>query len=665
MKRLSLRENLFIITLQESFVATVPYLLISAFFILLTQMAGHRQWVSPNILHILNTIATFSDQFIAVIVLVSLAYHFSLRYGMEPIIAILISLILLTTIVPLYEMTRPEGMNENLLPDPGFNLFSITVPIVVVLILRRIPCRSRSPESATGHLFIDRIFNCFYPSIIVYFLGTILYCIFLIILRFTFPVLRSLPAPAFSTQELMTLRILLSQMLWFFGLHGPHFVNALFGTDFLRHTIFPNLTYGSFYRFFAVSGGSGMGLSLFLALLLQRNHPRARKLIRFSAPFIPFNINTIILFGLPVVFNRHLLLPFLFLPLLSLGVAYVALLMHPVTFQPVVIPWITPPFVNTYLATGGDSFVLLLQLFLVLLGTLIYYPFVRRYLNSQSAHNHKQELEKKLGITTDLQLNLRAKEGLSAFEAHRLIIEANYRVEQFIASLPKNPLAVYYQPIVDMRAMESRAFEALLRMRKGDAVVPPYFLGDLEQAGLASIIDLWVCQQVARHMEQWAEAGFYPRIHVNLHPDTITSEEALRRVAETLADKRVEFEVVERALLVRERAHAAIATLRDGGFLIALDDFGTGYSNLEVLTIFEFDHLKLDRALINTLKRPRARVLCEHIVALGHELETCIIAEGVEDDEQLHHVQRLGVDEVQGFYFAHALAADAVPVFHP
>ena len=96
--------------------------------------------------------------------------------------------------------------------------------------------------------------------------------------------------------------------------------------------------------------------------------------------------------------------------------------------------------------------------------------------------------------------------------------------------------------------------------------------------------------------------------------------------------------------------------LHSVGYKIELDDFGSGYSNLAALADLPIDTLKLDMSLVRTLdtKEPVVR----HCIELAHDLGLCVVAEGVETQEQLDKLRALGCDKVQGYYFSRPLPAD-------
>jgi cellobiose-specific phosphotransferase system component IIC len=128
--------------------------------------------------------------------------------------------------------------------------------------------------------------------------------------------------------------------------------------------IFENLTYGEFNRLFVLLGGAGIGLALLVSLFLYSKDKSIRTIVNISIPFSIFNINTLLIYAV-VVFNRYLLLPFLLLPLANLIIAYIVLNIFTVDFTNYYVVWTTPTFIDSYLKTNGDLFVVYLQAYLL------------------------------------------------------------------------------------------------------------------------------------------------------------------------------------------------------------------------------------------------------------------------------------------------------------
>jgi len=129
--------------------------------------------------------------------------------------------------------------------------------------------------------------------------------------------------------------------------------------------------------------------------------------------------------------------------------------------------------------------------------------------------------------------------------------------------------------------------------------------------------------------------------------------------------KQVELEITESAMMEDEdEASRTLEALKSQGVRIALDDFGTGYSSLSYVKRFPVDAIKIDRSFVrDVVVDPEARAITSAIVALAHQLGLSVVAEGVEDEDQLRCLEDLKCDEVQGFRLCEPLDLEAAEDF--
>ena len=177
-------------------------------------------------------------------------------------------------------------------------------------------------------------------------------------------------------------------LLWFFGIHGSHVyfeINEVYFKEFLHKNI-QSVEMGMqpteivntvFLNSVCDLGGAGSTLALVVAILLVSKNKSNRRIAKFG--FIPslFNVNEILLFGMPIVFNPVFFIPFISIPLINLCLAYAATAIGLIPVIAQDINWTTPPFLSGYIATGSFSGVIL-QIFLLVLDVAIYVPFVKK-----------------------------------------------------------------------------------------------------------------------------------------------------------------------------------------------------------------------------------------------------------------------------------------------
>jgi EAL domain-containing protein (putative c-di-GMP-specific phosphodiesterase class I)/ActR/RegA family two-component response regulator len=177
----------------------------------------------------------------------------------------------------------------------------------------------------------------------------------------------------------------------------------------------------------------------------------------------------------------------------------------------------------------------------------------------------------------------------------------------------------------------------------------------------------WAIGNVCAQMRRWLDEGLsVPTVAVNLSPRQFHQKDLVQVVRQALAANRLEarlleLEITENAVMHDvEAAIAILGELKQVGVSIALDDFGTGYSSLSYLKRFPIDHLKIDRSFVADItSSPDDAAICNAVIALAHNMNITVIAEGVETEGQMLYLRRRHCDEMQGFYFSKGVAADA------
>jgi diguanylate cyclase (GGDEF)-like protein len=234
----------------------------------------------------------------------------------------------------------------------------------------------------------------------------------------------------------------------------------------------------------------------------------------------------------------------------------------------------------------------------------------------------------------------------------RRVIELDLR-----EALARGEFEVFYQPLFHLPTRHLSGFEALLRWRHPERglIAPVEFIPLAEELGLIIPIGEWVLTQACADAVTWpAELS----VAVNLSPvqfSNVGLVQAVRRALKGsgLPAHRLELEITESALL--QDSEAVLATLhklRALGLRTVLDDFGTGYSSLSYLRSFPFDKLKIDQSFIREMAhRTDSLAIVTSVLGLARELGMATTAEGVETEEQLEQLRKIGCAEVQGFLF--------------
>lgn len=246
----------------------------------------------------------------------------------------------------------------------------------------------------------------------------------------------------------------------------------------------------------------------------------------------------------------------------------------------------------------------------------------------------------------------------------RLTLESQLR-----RALDRDEFLLYFQPQLSLSSRRVTSYEALLRWQNSDKkLIPPLnFIPLLEETGLIIPVGEWVLYTACQQEKQFQHAGHTPKkvavnvsIHQFRHKDFV---QMVKRVLDTtkLAPHFLELEVTEGVLIDNIDATAAkLRELHELGISLSIDDFGTGYSSMNYLRRLPFDILKIDRSFVTEVtKNKDDSAIATAIITLAHSLGLEVVAEGVENGEQLCFLNSLGCDLVQGYFYSPPLPANA------
>jgi len=237
-------------------------------------------------------------------------------------------------------------------------------------------------------------------------------------------------------------------------------------------------------------------------------------------------------------------------------------------------------------------------------------------------------------------------------------------------ALERNELEVHYQPQVDIETGRITGMEALLRWhhpKEGD-IPPSKFIPLAEETGLIHAIGEWVLRQACAQNKAWQDAGYPPmRMAVNLSVRQLKQKNLAEKVAEILDDTGLdpnwlELELTESVVMQNaEEAVGLLNQLKSIGVWLSIDDFGTGYSSLSYLKRFPIDTVKIDKSFIHDVDTNEDdAAISQAIIALANSLRLKVIAEGVENTEQLHFLREHQCCDAQGYFFSRPLPPGAI-----
>ena len=226
-------------------------------------------------------------------------------------------------------------------------------------------------------------------------------------------------------------------------------------------------------------------------------------------------------------------------------------------------------------------------------------------------------------------------------------------------AIERNELSLNYQPKLDLLSNAVVGFEALVRWRhpRLGFVHPAEFISIAEEIGLITSIGEWVLETACKQCKDWQKKGFpHLSMAVNLSARqfqrenlTSTVRQALNRSG--LHPRCLELELTENLEQYSENALEALTELSGMGVLIGMDDFGVGFSSLSCLKQLPISFIKIDQSFISGVPTDdNDMAITSTIIHLGHSLHLKVVAEGVEEADQMDFLRKLNCDQVQGYH---------------
>ena len=258
------------------------------------------------------------------------------------------------------------------------------------------------------------------------------------------------------------------------------------------------------------------------------------------------------------------------------------------------------------------------------------------------------------------------KQGRNRIELHTKNMDKEISVilnveNKLRAAIKNNEFELFYQPQVNIASNNIVSAEALIRWKQADGsyIMPGQFIPIAEASGLILPMSDWILDTAIKQMRQWKEQENplnIDRVAINIsaiHFGQVDFVEQIKRIVakHAIDPKYIELELTESIALVNiEETIQKIEELKELGISFALDDFGTGYSSLAYLKRLPIDYLKIDQSFItNMMVDKDDKLITETIVSVAQSFQLKVIAEGVEEVEQLEHLRSIDCDIYQGY----------------
>jgi len=236
-------------------------------------------------------------------------------------------------------------------------------------------------------------------------------------------------------------------------------------------------------------------------------------------------------------------------------------------------------------------------------------------------------------------------------------------------ALANNEFYLDYQPQVNLKTGTIESVEALVRWRHPNRgfVSPELFIPIAEECGLIIPLGKWILETACHQAKLWEEQGLPPiKVAVNLSLGQLFQRDLVEMVDEILQRtkldaKYLQLEITESMTMNIDQMTQLLHELKALGIQIAVDDFGTGYSSLSYLKDFPIDCLKIDRTFVrNVPHNPNDEALVSMIISMAKHLRLKVVAEGIEEVEQLSFLMDGGCDYIQGYLFSRPISPQQI-----
>ncbi len=245
---------------------------------------------------------------------------------------------------------------------------------------------------------------------------------------------------------------------------------------------------------------------------------------------------------------------------------------------------------------------------------------------------------------------------LNADNSRRVTLLASLKT-----AIENNELSLCYQPKIDLRTKTICSVEALLRWQQADLgfISPGEFIPLAERNRLINPITKWVIRTGMMKMLDWRERGIDIGMCINISTRDLDEPHLPDMVRETLdeldlAAESFTLEITESSIMRDpKQSLGIIRQLSELGLRISIDDFGTGYSSLAYLSKLNVNEIKIDRSFVMGMhERRQDATIVKATIDLAHNLDLCVTAEGIENQQVMQRLDTLGCDIGQGYYFS-------------
>ncbi|WP_058990015.1 PTS sugar transporter subunit IIC/EAL domain-containing protein [Clostridioides difficile] len=465
--------------------------------------------------------------------------------------------------------------------------------------------------------------------------------------------------------------IFLMHFMWFFGIHGSNvldtvaknlFENSMaININLVNNNQLPTEIFTkTFFDTMVLLGGCGSLLCLVIAIFLSEKRINVRKLAKIASIPALFNINEMLVFGIPIVFNYIMFVPFVITPIILTITSYVAMSTGIVPCTVSAVEWTSPIFLSGYMSTGSIRGSLL-QVFNLCVGVMIYIPFIKMSQNRYT-YMFKNNIENLTNLLkryelTGEQPNLLNHNGKIGSISKMLASDLKF-------AMKRGEIELFYQPQVNYNGNVVGA-EGLLRWKHsiGGFIYPPLVIILAKEEGFLDELGEYIINKACIDLKKSEKLLRNPvKFSVNISPDQLDDPKLPEQIKNIISSNDINpnmlgIEITEQIALsgsqiIIERINA----IHNLGIKLIMDDFGMGHSSLIYLQNNNFDIVKLDGSLVKEiLTNKRSSEIIMTIVNFSKNLDFDIVVEYVENIDQRDKLYGLGCEIYQGYYYSKAI----------
>ncbi|WP_438648224.1 EAL domain-containing protein [Romboutsia sp.] len=448
--------------------------------------------------------------------------------------------------------------------------------------------------------------------------------------------------------------ILIKNTLWIIGAHGGDLI--IHGESFNR----------LYVDTFTNMGGAGSSICLIIAIILYSTNKYSKKISVISMIPSIFNINEIITYGLPILFNPIYIIPFILVPINLYITSHIAIEVGFIEMVNTNISWIDPIIFNAYKLTGGFNG-LLVQVINIIIGVAIYTPFVK-IADNMSKKERVMAFE---GLKNEVFSGNLEKLDLSSGSDGivEISIFLGEELKEIITDRSKNNNELYleYQPQLNKKR-NVVGVEALLRWNHKEFgnIAPNIIILIAEELGLIYDLGKWIAKESIEQLSIWdKELDKNIDMSINISTKQLTDDTFTNYIKDMIKiynvnPNNIHMEITESfAIGEDDISKTQLVQLSDYGVKLAIDDFGVGYNPLLYIKKYNISYIKIDGSLIRDIdKNEDSKSIVSSVYSLCNSTGITVVNEFVETEQHKEVLDAMGDGLYQGYLFSKPLKAD-------